>query len=367
MPVGRAQASGSIPARAVSRSFGGTFRPMRSALFLVGLGAFVASVLAPRSGSQSTADWRDPSPHQVRWATVDSSVRLEVLDWGGAGRPIVLLGCYLTAHLYDEFAPKLTDGFHVYGITRRGLGASDRPSTGYGAQRAADDVLEVLDRLGTNKPILAGYSCAGQVLSTLGAQHSERLGGLVYFDAADDPSLTPANYDVPFPDPAKLPPSIKPAPAPDYSSFEAYRRTQRRDHGVAFPEAEWRQHWVANADGSLAASPMSSAMRSQITENSRVKPDYARIRVPVLAMYRSEPFEQMAADFAPRNDQERDALRQLYAATRAMVTRWQRDLLAGVPNARIVDLPGANLYMFLSNEAQVLREVRAFAGTLTDR
>ena len=167
--------------------------PMRSALLLVGLGAVVATVLAPRSGSQSTADWRDPSPHEVRWATVDSSVRLEVLDWGGSGRPIVLLGCYLTAHLYDEFAPKLTDRFHVYGITRRGLGASDKPSTGYDAQRAADDVLEVLDRLGTNKPVLAGYSCAGQVLSTLGAQHSGRLGGLVYFDAADDTSLTPAN------------------------------------------------------------------------------------------------------------------------------------------------------------------------------
>ena len=75
----------------------------------------------------------------------------------------------------------------------------------------------------------------------------------------------------------------------------------------------------------------------------------------------------MAADFAPRNEQERGALRQQYAATRAMVTRWQRDLLAGVPTARIVDLPGANLYMFLSNEADVLREVRAFAATLTDQ
>ena len=48
-----------------------------------------------------------------------------------------------------------------------------------------------------------------------------------------------------------------------------------------------------------------------------------------------------------------------------MVTRWQRDLLAGVPTARIVELPGANLYMFLSNEADVLREIRGFGATLT--
>lgn len=340
---------------------------MRFALFLVGLGVLVTALWAPRPGQEAAAGWRDPSPHQVRWITVDSSVRLEVLDWGGAGRPIVLLGCYLTAHLYDEFAPKLTDRLHVYGITRRGIGASDKPSVGYSVQRSADDVLEVLDRLKVNEPILVGYSCGGQVLSLLGSQQSDRLGGLVYFDAADDPTLTPADYEVPFPDPAQLPPSSKPAPAPDYTSFAAHRLAQRRDHGVAFPEAELRQQFVANQDGSMGASRLSPVIRRAITE-SRVKPDYARIRVPVLAIYRRDPpFEEWAADFAPRNEQERAALRQQYAATRAMVTRWQRDLLAGVPTARLVELPRANLYMFLSNEADVLREVRAFAAGLTNR
>jgi non-heme chloroperoxidase len=204
---------------------------MRYPLTLVCLPVLAACAVA---GEQ---DWRDPSPHQVRWIAVDSSVRLEVLDWGGSGRPVVLLGCYLTAHLYDDFAPKLTDRFHVYGITRRGLGASDKPSSGYTVQRSSDDVLEVLDALKLSKPILIGYSCAGQVLSMLGAQHSERLGGLVYFDAADDPTLTPAEYEIRFPDPAQLPASIKPGPKLDYSSFEAYRRTQLRDHGVGFPRS----------------------------------------------------------------------------------------------------------------------------------
>ena len=76
---------------------------MRSAPFLVGLGSLGSHVLALRPGPQSPADWRDPSPHEVRSITVDSSVRQEVLDWGGSGRTIVLLGCYLTAHLYDDF------------------------------------------------------------------------------------------------------------------------------------------------------------------------------------------------------------------------------------------------------------------------
>jgi hypothetical protein len=88
--------------------------------------------------------------------------------------------------------------------------------------------------------------------------------------------------------------------------------------------------------------------------------------VPVLAIYQAEgPFEKVAARYTIRNEQERAALRQQYAATRAMYSRWQDDLRAAVPTARIVDLPAANPFMFLSNEADLLREIGAFAATLT--
>lgn len=119
-------------------------RLIRLALGLVLLGT--SGGLA-RPAAQSNVGWRDPSSHRVRFATVDSSVRLEVQDWGGRGQPVVLLACYLTAHVYDDFAPKLATQFHVYGITRRGLGASDKPASGYTVERSADDVVEVLDSL----------------------------------------------------------------------------------------------------------------------------------------------------------------------------------------------------------------------------
>ena len=113
---------------------------------------------------------------------------------------------------------------------------------------------------------------------------------------------------------------------------------------------------------------MSLEIRQAITVDARVKPNYAGIRVPVLAMYQAQrPFEDVAAEFDIRNEQERAALRQEHAATRAMYTRWQHELHAAVPTARIVELPGANLFMFLSNEADVLREVRAFGARLTAR
>lgn len=76
------------------------------------LSAFAAVVLAPLAAAAvhtpaSGQVWRDPSPHRVQTVVVDGDARLEVLDWGGTRRPLVLLGCYLSAHVYDEFAPKL--------------------------------------------------------------------------------------------------------------------------------------------------------------------------------------------------------------------------------------------------------------------
>jgi len=291
----------------------------------------------PPAPAQPITAWRDPSPHQVKMVTVDSTVRLEVLDWGGAGRPLLFVGCYLSAHVYDDIAPKLTDRFHVYAVTRRGVGASDRPASGYDPRRRAEDILEVITATGMQRPILVGNSCGGDILHALGGSHPDRLGGLVYLDAAEDPTLTMADYNLPSVDRSRLPAYVG-TPMP-----------------IVFPEAEQRL---------TAAQPIDPAIRRAIVDDNKVRPDYARIRVPVLAIYRSMSKEQTLRDYPPKTDDERAMLDLVYAARRTILERWQRDLLTGVPGARIVELPGANLYMFLSNEADVIREVRAFAATL---
>src|SRR5207302_3257566 len=60
---------------------------------------FIA-LLAPLY-SQQFASWRDPSTHTVQFITVDKNVRLEVLDWGGSGRPVVLLAGAGTQRTYS--------------------------------------------------------------------------------------------------------------------------------------------------------------------------------------------------------------------------------------------------------------------------
>ena len=286
---------------------------------------------------QNTPPWRDPSPHQVRMITVDSSIKLEVLDWGGTGRPIVFVGCYLSGHVYDNIAPKLTNQFRVYAVTRRGVGSSDHPATGYDPRRRAADILDVVHALGMQKPILVGNSCGGGILHTLGSEQPERIGGLAYLDAAEDPTLELSDYGFVAVAQADLPKRVGALQPP------------------VFPEAERRQ---------LADHPIDPVIRKAIVEDNNIKPPFDRIRVPVLAINRTETMEQMLKDYAPRNEKERAAVEERCAGLRARLTKWQRDLLAGVPGAKIVELPDANLYMFLSNEADVIRELRAFAASL---
>jgi pimeloyl-ACP methyl ester carboxylesterase len=201
---------------------------------------------APLYSWQSASSWRDPSPHKVRFVTIDKDVRLEVLDWGGSGRPIVLLaGGGNTAHVFDEFAPKLTANHHVYGITRRGFGASGFSASGGGVDRLRDDVLAVIDAQ-LDRPVLVGHSIAGAELSSVATSYPDRVAGLVYLEAgypyAFDNGKGPTNKQ--FQDIQNIKGLQPPTPVDsDLASFSALRTwmpiyvdwIQRRFHQTGSP------------------------------------------------------------------------------------------------------------------------------------
>jgi len=104
---------------------------------------------APASATQeramSNACRCDTSGHKVSFVTVEPGVQLEVLDWGGTGKTLVLLtGLGDNAHVFDQFAYQFNDRFHVIGITRRGFGRSSQPANGYDVDTRARDDITVL-------------------------------------------------------------------------------------------------------------------------------------------------------------------------------------------------------------------------------
>jgi pimeloyl-ACP methyl ester carboxylesterase len=130
-------------------------------------------------------------------------------------------------------------------------GASGRPASGYTEDRLVEDDLRVLDALKLVRPVMAGHSVAGNELSELGIRHDRRIGGLVCLDALNDGADDYTDYDALC---GKLPEAMRKAPTPspsDLESFPAYRDWRTRTEGIAIPEAEWRNDFAENPDGSV--------------------------------------------------------------------------------------------------------------------
>lgn len=357
--------------------------------------SFVGSLSA-----QHPEPWHDPSPHTIQFVTVDENVKLEVLDWGGSGRPLVLLaGLGNTAHIFDDFAPKLTSEYHVYGITRRGYGNSSSPLSGYSADRLGDDVLAVLDALKLNRPVLVGHSIAGEELSSVETRHPERVAGLVYLDAISafafydrsrgdfslDLQELQRNLEQLKRPPGqltlaqellrvKLPqferdlqqfekvlqaqppqPPVRPNPtADDLANFSAFRSYLTRVNGFTEPEGEVHQRMESRPDGGVGeahANPASSIIVESLQK-------YTNIRGPVLAIC-AIPHER--GPFAYNNSAERTIAE---AMDTDINEAEAKSFETGVPSARVIRLPHANHYVFITNEAEVLREMRAFLADL---
>jgi hypothetical protein len=60
----------------------------------------------------------------------------------------------------------------------------------------------------------------------------------------------------------------------------------------------------------------------------------------------------------------REAAKASSAQEVALVEKQAKAFEEGVPSARVVRLPGAHHFVFLSNETDVLREIRRFVATL---
>jgi len=315
---------------------------------------------------QRKTEWKDPSKHSVQFVTVQPNVRLEVLDWGGSGRPVVLLAGYgNSAHVFDEFAEKLSETNHVYGITRRGFGSSSRPDVGYEMERLAADVLRVLDSLRIVNPVLGGHSYAGKEMTILG-KRSDRIAALIFLDALSDPTYDWSEHDAIR---GRLPPERYPSPRPPrgetHPSFEEYMAWQRLGRRAPFPESEIRATWGTLPNGRMGAPPDTLAIREAVKNGMMKKPDYASIKVPALAFAAyPAPLEEQLQEYEVRNDRDRQALEDMYAADQKYLTQFIGDFQSAVPTARVIKMIGASHHIFISNQADVLFEMRSFMSRL---
>jgi pimeloyl-ACP methyl ester carboxylesterase len=290
--------------------------------------------------------------------TVEKDVSLEVLDWGGTGRPLVLLtGLGDNAQVFDEFAPKLTASYHVYGISRRGRGESSRPEANgmnYAADRLGEDVLAVIDALHLEKPVVAGHSIAGEELSYIGSHHPEKVAGLIYMEAGYPYALyDQANGELEL-DAIELRNQLR-------QFTNGYALEPVKDYGGLISNLERVENEVQRHEQdtkNLPPTPVSPRMTPDLFAIMEGRERFTTIHVPALVIFGTDPSPAHGDDLQSHAQAVRQEI--MMRDKTSQIAAWKRQ----VPSAYVVLIPHATHYVFQSNEADVLREISKFIATL---
>ncbi|MER6443345.1 alpha/beta hydrolase [Streptomyces sp. NPDC001185] len=106
---------------------------------------------------------------------------------GGSGEPVLLLpGWPQTWRAWRHVMPALTaQGYCVVAPDLRGMGASNRPMTGYDKDTQAEDMRALLSQLGIHGDVrIVGHDIGGMVAFAYARRHSEEVKQLVLAELA---------------------------------------------------------------------------------------------------------------------------------------------------------------------------------------
>jgi pimeloyl-ACP methyl ester carboxylesterase len=218
-------------------------------------------------------------------------------------------------------------------------------------------------------PVLVGHSLAGGELTTLGAQHSDLLSGLIYLDAGADPIDSPWN-NLAYRQGVEKVTSMNPPPTSAADAYQthqkdsvaAYQEWQTDAFGFAFSESEIRSMYEVNPDGSIGMFRARAGIGRLIDAGAKRR-DYRGITVPVLSIFAMP--DPPADGWADRSQEYRDAARLVDETLTSILRGSQRQLKESVPSARILKWPGASHFLFITQEEEVVREIRDFVAAHT--
>jgi non-heme chloroperoxidase len=117
-----------------------------------------------------------------------------------------------------------------------------------------------------------------------------------------------------------------------------------------------------NPDGSVGNFRTPPYVSREIDEGS-IRRDYTGITVPVLALI-ALPKAPAQAHGTSAGAQDASETSRLDEILMGYIHRWESALKTADASAHVVELPGAHHYMFLGEEADVLREIKAFLENL---
>ncbi len=236
------------------------------------------------------------------YLTVENSVKDEVIDWGGTGRSVLLLaGAGVTARGFGEIVPDLIKKYHVYSMTRRGFGNSSKPPYVAANYNA--------NRLGED------------VLAVMNALHLQKPVLIGHSLAGEEMSYIAKH----------APEKVSALVYLDAGYWYAF------DLGVPSPTPD---------PTAPPGAPGAALMNALLADPQQFKPPF---NVPILAFY-AHPHRQYPGQ--PKDEAFED-----YDAKQIAALRQQ-------PNVKVVVIPNADHFVYVSNKDEVLRDINAFIATL---
>jgi non-heme chloroperoxidase len=255
-------------------------------------------------------------------------------------------------------------------------------------------VVAVLDALKISTPILIGHSIGGEELSSVATHHPGRVAGLVYLDAAYSYAFYDREHgdylldlgDIiktleglqksPF-DPGQMkaaqekltrfqrnlaeiqikaggPGGAGPSPT-DLANFHSMQSYMAGVVGGMPPESEVHQTFMETPTGGVGAyRGQSSASQGVLAGGEKV----TELHIPTLAIFVAphQHAKNKAADAAQAAAAE--------ASDKASTELQAKAFQSGVPQVHVVIIPNQNHYVFISDEANVLRLVTEFINGL---
>jgi pimeloyl-ACP methyl ester carboxylesterase len=104
------------------------------------------------------------------------------------GAPIVLLHCYTcSTRWWGPVAERLAREHRVIALDLVGHGRSEKPLDGYAMEEQALQVRRALDRLGVERPLIAGHSMGGDVATAFAESSPREVAGIVIVGTAPAP------------------------------------------------------------------------------------------------------------------------------------------------------------------------------------